>query len=443
MRKKGFTILELTIVLIVMVVLIAIAVFSYKGYVAKARSGEAIVNIGAIKKGEEAYKIQSGTYVNAENADRINELLSVGIRPKFYEYIVVGATTDNFLVVAKLIGEDLSSYAGTGLLPSGEAVIAMDNSGIVNSASLFATTGGLGTSGGGTSSGTGGWGSIGGLTSWVGGGGCGGGSGGSSGGGGGVGGMSVASYTSGGSGFTIPPNDPIPTVFNVTIQEMEDMLRNITTPFVFDSAGTAYQDGAYFYSLIGTYNITVEYGDLGSEGAIARFCRPGELGAGSSPQIIFDSSYQTEPGWPSESLTCVLLHELVHADIYYNTATWVNTYLSYGWRKEDGTLVTAADIIETSTESFPGHIRESVHQEFFTNWAEGQGWIDEDGRGKYNGVVPDDYTIYTPLEGGYLATTTTTGVGFENEKQTRYELGEDSVLAYLEATYGAQGYPDF
>ena len=62
MNNKGFTLLELIVVLIVMAALVAIALPQYAGFVERARASEAITALGAIKVAEEANRLQTGAY---------------------------------------------------------------------------------------------------------------------------------------------------------------------------------------------------------------------------------------------------------------------------------------------------------------------------------------------------------------------------------------------
>ena len=59
MYRKGFTLLELVIVVIVLGVLASIALPQYAGFVEKARAAEAVATIGSIKTAEIAYAAAS------------------------------------------------------------------------------------------------------------------------------------------------------------------------------------------------------------------------------------------------------------------------------------------------------------------------------------------------------------------------------------------------
>lgn len=65
MNRKGFTLLELIVVLIVLAVLVAIALPQYLSFVERGRSAEAIAAIGAIKTAEESNRLSTGAYLAA------------------------------------------------------------------------------------------------------------------------------------------------------------------------------------------------------------------------------------------------------------------------------------------------------------------------------------------------------------------------------------------
>lgn len=406
MKKRAFTVLELTITLIVICVLVGMALMSYQLYVEKAKSGEAIVNVGAIRKAEEMYRLLKGEYINADNADEISQRLSLEITPKFYEYRIVGATADNFLVVARRIGENLGEYLGSGAIPSELMVVAMDKTGGVSNTDLFATTGGQGA---GTTGGGGSWGGVSGITSWIGGtpgsgtgGTTGGGGGGSS--GGGTGGGELPQATGG--------SIPQPVVYSAEIQAALEKVASVGSKFIYISeSGVSVEgdSGQYYYDLIQEKNINVAYIQM----------NPSWLGYWSSSDnlIAINESLKTDPGWPTETISAIITHEATHADYSYNPATWVNRITTL-WPQAVGPyFVDPAELLDPF-----GDLYYSITEEYFTNANEAQLW--KEYQADYAGVPGD-------------------GITFEDGKVSRYEQGEAVVRAYLRAIPSYAGLPEF
>ncbi len=67
MHKKGFTLLELLIVVIIIGMLATIALPQYVATIEKARSGEAVINIGAIRVALDRYWYQNGALPANDN----------------------------------------------------------------------------------------------------------------------------------------------------------------------------------------------------------------------------------------------------------------------------------------------------------------------------------------------------------------------------------------
>ena len=63
--KRGFTMLELLMVVIIIGILATLAVPQYMGFIEKARAAEAISTIGAIRTAESLYKLETGSYTTA------------------------------------------------------------------------------------------------------------------------------------------------------------------------------------------------------------------------------------------------------------------------------------------------------------------------------------------------------------------------------------------
>ncbi|MGC2423075.1 MAG: prepilin-type N-terminal cleavage/methylation domain-containing protein [Nitrospirota bacterium] len=69
--KKGFTLIELMIVVAIIGIMAAIAIPNYMKYEARSKQGEAKVNLGALGTSAEAYHAENNTYkpVDASGAD--------------------------------------------------------------------------------------------------------------------------------------------------------------------------------------------------------------------------------------------------------------------------------------------------------------------------------------------------------------------------------------
>ncbi len=112
MNRKGFTLLELIVVLIVLAALVAIALPQYTGFVERARAAEAIAVLGSIKTAEEASWLASQNYSN----DITN--LGVNYSNRRWTYALIGNGND-FTATASRTTND----SGT----SGQTVVMLYN----------------------------------------------------------------------------------------------------------------------------------------------------------------------------------------------------------------------------------------------------------------------------------------------------------------------------
>ena len=67
-RSKGFTLIELMIVVAIIAILAAIAIPQYKKFQAKAKAAEAKTNLGAIASCEEAYHAENDKYIKCSKS---------------------------------------------------------------------------------------------------------------------------------------------------------------------------------------------------------------------------------------------------------------------------------------------------------------------------------------------------------------------------------------
>jgi len=176
LRPKGFTLVEVVVIVLVVAILAGIAVVSYQRIIGDAEDSEAVVQLGAIRQAEFAERAQAGTFVNASTTEDVGVKLDIlELQDKIFRYKVVNATLDDFLALAERIMED----------PTGKksAMIALSADGTLSKSTAYYGMG-YGGQGGAAGGGGGGGASLGGGSGSGAGGGGGGGDGGGDGGGG-------------------------------------------------------------------------------------------------------------------------------------------------------------------------------------------------------------------------------------------------------------------
>jgi len=90
-KTKGFTLIELMIVVAIIGILAAIAIPNFLRYQAKSKQAEAKTNLGAIFTSEVSYKSEHDTYT-----DSLDDLDWAPTGTPRYTYAIVGATTTLF-----------------------------------------------------------------------------------------------------------------------------------------------------------------------------------------------------------------------------------------------------------------------------------------------------------------------------------------------------------
>jgi Tfp pilus assembly protein PilE len=332
-KNHSFTLVELSVVIIIVAILATVAIASYKKWIEKAKSAEAITTAGDIRKAEEAHRLEKGTYVAAENTAQVNELLGVGSLSENFGYRVVGVTDENFLILAYKMD---AAVAGVALNPD-SIVVAMDKNGIVNypgggggdlgGAGIGGSGGGTGGSGiGGGSGGSdfGGGGITGGGSS----GGTGGTGGGTGGTGGGGGGGAPASVTNSGGGWSEGiGSGPFGegAAIDAALQDAMNALKGSSTSL-------------YAYNLVQDKNITVKYDDFslytgyGVGGSTLAFW-PGiaDLELPDKPIIAGNTIYVNDKLKDTSSdgaIAALIAHEATHADYEYFPELWISITLT-------------------------------------------------------------------------------------------------------------------
>lgn len=96
MQSKGFTLIELMIVVAIIGILAAIAIPNYMNYQCKAKQSEAKTNLGAIRTSQEAFR--------AENDAFTTDLGAIGFTIEgdhIYNYNMTFANSTNFTAQAE------------------------------------------------------------------------------------------------------------------------------------------------------------------------------------------------------------------------------------------------------------------------------------------------------------------------------------------------------
>ena len=93
MLKKGFTLLEVLIVVIIIGILAAIALPQYITTIEKARSGEAVANIGSIRTSVDRYWYQNASINEDLNYLDIDNPNSIPAAKRLYTYSITATGT--------------------------------------------------------------------------------------------------------------------------------------------------------------------------------------------------------------------------------------------------------------------------------------------------------------------------------------------------------------
>lgn len=111
MNKKGFTLIEILVVVVIISVLVSMALPHYAITIERARSAEALINIGAIRTSIERHwydqRSMPGPYIPAifGNIDTDNPNF---VTNRFYNYFIIDKSTKNkrnYIIKAERIGE--------------------------------------------------------------------------------------------------------------------------------------------------------------------------------------------------------------------------------------------------------------------------------------------------------------------------------------------------
>ncbi len=380
--RRGFTLVEIGIAVLVIGILVALASVVYLKTIAKSEDSEALVNLAAIKRAEVNKQAEAGTFVNASDTSEVNEKLDSGeIQEKIFRYKVVNATKEDFVAIAERITDgskittkdkpiEIAMYADGSLSYTYPSSTVTSGSGYGLGGTSYAGT----AYGGGGGSGSGGFGVPGGFS----GGGVSGGAGGGSGGG--------LAGSSGGTGFgTISGGGA--SVVDVSVQVVDPALSGALSALKTSTLGET------LYDLIYGKSISVIYEAMGG-GVLAYWSL-------SENKIAINSLLRD---WTNEALAAEIAHEATHADYTYNGDKWVAETLERHSELSEGDLHIV---------TYPYY---SLDQEYMANYQQVDVW--KALKGTQSNLVLD-------------------------EKEVRIDQGEDFTKAYLRTIPSYAGLPEY
>ncbi len=101
-NNKGFTLIELMIVVAIIGILAAIAIPNFLSYQCKSKQSEAKTNLGAIANSEESYNADYSRYIDCANVAELKTNLNWEAKGnRKYDYsVLTGTPTDGFTASA-------------------------------------------------------------------------------------------------------------------------------------------------------------------------------------------------------------------------------------------------------------------------------------------------------------------------------------------------------
>jgi type IV pilus assembly protein PilE len=123
-HKKGFTLIELMIVVAIVAILVALALPSFRDVIRKSRRADAMNAIINIQLAQERWRVNNSTYGTLVNLG-INAASPEG----HYTMSVTGNTFSNYTIVATAAGGQASDKCGNFTLTNTAGVIAKTVSG--------------------------------------------------------------------------------------------------------------------------------------------------------------------------------------------------------------------------------------------------------------------------------------------------------------------------
>lgn len=96
-QSRGFTLMEILTVVVVIGILAGLGIPQYQKTIAKARSAEASTNLKTLHMAQKIYRIDEGAFFGDATATlaEINEGLSIELEEEYYDISIVGTSTAN------------------------------------------------------------------------------------------------------------------------------------------------------------------------------------------------------------------------------------------------------------------------------------------------------------------------------------------------------------
>ena len=109
-NKKGFTLVELLAVIVILAIILAIAIPSISGVISNAKKSSFDANVKLIIKNME-YKKLSDSSFDPTSIDEVADLDQLGVKSSDYTSVAV-SNTDNVIAITALVASSTSKFSG-------------------------------------------------------------------------------------------------------------------------------------------------------------------------------------------------------------------------------------------------------------------------------------------------------------------------------------------
>ncbi|MFH1853986.1 MAG: type IV pilin protein [Candidatus Omnitrophota bacterium] len=115
MGRKGFTLVEVLIVVIIIGILAAIGIPQFAASIEKSKGGEARAGLGHVQTGEKVYFAENEAYTNS------NALLDISLSERYWTFTISTPTATTYTATAERSGGTRDGQ-----------IITMDQNGTIN-----------------------------------------------------------------------------------------------------------------------------------------------------------------------------------------------------------------------------------------------------------------------------------------------------------------------